>query len=96
MLNLDREQPAGQIFGRQQHWSCGRAKVLVSFSDDEDRCAVFISNAPDGSGEGLLFTELGLSERPGFTLEPSIDCFAIGCPVNALDDLLSRLAARLA
>jgi len=96
MLNLDREQPAGQIFGRQQHWSCGRAKVLVSFSAAEDRCGVFLLSAPDGLGAGLLFTELRLSEQPGFTLEPSIDCFAIGCPVNALDDLLSRLAARLA
>ena len=87
MLRLEKEQPADQIFGRTQWWRRGEVTYLVRFTRDEERCGVYIS----GDSAERLFGELGLEHEHGFSLEPGIDCFAIGCPSSALGGLLDRL-----
>jgi len=96
MLQLKSERPADQIFSRTQSWLCGTGEALVIFSMDESRCSVFLSKAPKGTSSEHLFGELELAYRPGFSLVPAIDGFAIGCFKEDVDRLLSSLADRMA
>jgi hypothetical protein len=93
MLVLEREVAADKIFGRRQWWRAGRATFLVSFSRDEQRCGIFISGTPETPRAEALFADLALSRETDITLEPSIDCYAIGCPSDYSQVMIERLAA---
>jgi hypothetical protein len=93
MLTLVREQAADQILGKTQWWSAKGLKFLVRWSRDGWRCGIYVYDASPPISAELLFDRLHLSSRAGFTLEPGIDCMAIGCPAHEIEPTLNSLSA---
>lgn len=91
-MALEKEEAAGQIFGRRQWWRAGPVAFLVSFDRDGQRRGIFVSGTSETPSAEALFDSLGLEREDDITLEPSIDCYAIGCPTDRLGVMLGRLA----
>lgn len=95
MLVPEREVAADQVFGRRQWWRAGHATFLVSFSRDELRCGIFVFGTPETPRAEELFDDLALNREAEVSLEPSIDCYAIGCPSTHSQVMIERLAAAI-